>query len=344
MDFELDSTQRDVANAFSKFFDEQCSMEVVRRAEPLGFDGALWAKLGETGAVGMAVPERSGGGGGRFGDLAQVVERQGRCLAPVPLIESAVAARALSRVDESEVIAAALFEVLEGTAVATIAMRPSDGARLSLLPAGAVANFAIGLVDGDLALVELDGAPPHANRSNLGSMPIADRTFTKATVMVERQAGAHDAFLELLNEWKILTALSLVGLAGRAHEMVLEYVKHRRAFGTLIGSFQSVSHRLADDIVEIDGATFLSYEAAWAADELPSRAQELGSMAFINAVETARKVSTDALHLHGGIGYTMEHDVQLYFRRARAWPLVYSDPKSECQVLADRLLAPALSD
>jgi alkylation response protein AidB-like acyl-CoA dehydrogenase len=103
-------------------------------------------------------------------------------------------------------------------------------------------------------------------------------------------------------------------------------VKERKAWGVPIGSFQAVAHRLADSATALDGARLLAYEAAWAQQEEPQRAAELAAMAFAFAYESARDATHRSLHFHGGYGFMMEYDPQLYWRRARAWTSVWGEP------------------
>jgi alkylation response protein AidB-like acyl-CoA dehydrogenase len=125
--------------------------------------------------------------------------------------------------------------------------------------------------------------------------------------------------------------------------MGVEYAKSREQFGVPIGSFQAVAHRLADAATEVDGAELLVREAAWAADEgLPS-APKLAVMAFLYAGETAQLAAEESLHFHGGYGFTLEYDIQLYFRRAKAWSLALAPPATEYQALADRVLGAQIS-
>jgi alkylation response protein AidB-like acyl-CoA dehydrogenase len=129
-------------------------------------------------------------------------------------------------------------------------------------------------------------------------------------------------------------------VAAEAHRIALAYVKERKAFGVPIGWFQTVAHRLADSITDLDGARFLVHKAAWAVDQKDETGPRLVSMAYVFAAELAERVTAEALHFHGGIGYTMEHDIQLYFRRAKCWPLALGDPRNEMSVLSTRLLGP----
>ena len=101
-----------------------------------------------------------------------------------------------------------------------------------------------------------------------------------------------------------------------------------------------MAHPLADSATALDGARFLALEAAWAADEGVDRANELAGLAFGFAGDTARDVTARALHVHGGYGFMMEYDIQLFYRRARGWSLVFDDPTRETLRLADQLFGP----
>jgi alkylation response protein AidB-like acyl-CoA dehydrogenase len=114
------------------------------------------------------------------------------------------------------------------------------------------------------------------------------------------------------------------------------YVKERRQFGVPIGAFQAVGHRLADAATALDGARLLVYEAAGAVDEGWARAATLADMAFGFAAETAQRVAAESLHFHGGYGFMVEYDIQLYFSRAKAWALVGGDPRRCYQQVGDR--------
>jgi alkylation response protein AidB-like acyl-CoA dehydrogenase len=133
---------------------------------------------------------------------------------------------------------------------------------------------------------------------------------------------AHRCYAVAKDEWLVLTASSLVGLARGALDLGVGYVTERRQFDRPIGSFQSVAHRLADAATRVDGARLLAQEAAYAGDQRTDSASTLASMAFAFAAETARAVTTEALHFHGGYGYMMEYDIQMYFRRAMALALL----------------------
>lgn len=340
MDFNLSETQSDVRELFTGFFESRSGSEAVRRAEPAGFDPEMWRALLDLGVLGMGLPPEMGGDGVGLGELMFAAEAAGRQLAPVPLVETLVATRLLARSGDSSA-RELLTPVLNGQRLLTFGLHPlRSGEPIAALPAGSVANEAVLLRDGELVVAELAGATPRPVIENLGSLPLADTEIAATRLTVATGTEAADMFARARDEWKILTAMSLIGLAARAFEIGLDYVKIRKAFGKLIGSFQTVGHKLADDVVQLDGARFLCYKAAWATDESTPDAAALTSMAFLYASETAARLTGNSLHLHGGVGFTMEHDIQLYYRRAKAWPLMLGDPRREYQVLADRLYGP----
>lgn len=332
MDLRLTDEQDQLVGAFAGLYGKRATSEQVRAAEPLGFDSRLWEQLIELGVVAMAVSENDGGWGATPLDLALVAEQQGRFVAPAPCIEAQVAARLLARVG------ADVAPLLAGDRLATVALHPADRGKAAAVPAAAVADDAL-VLDGDqLLLVPLEGT--RAPFANLGSMPLADVDIAVGVTIADGPAAvaAHDAALD---DWLRLTAAALVGIGARALELGVEYVKERKAWGVPIGSFQSISHRLADSATAIDGARLLAYEAAWAATDDLDRAAPLAAMAFAFASEAARDATYRSLHYHGGYGFMMEYDVQLLWRRARAWAGVYGEPAVAYRRVADRRYARA---
>lgn len=321
MDLQPSPEQQQLIDAFAGLYGDLAPPEAVRAAEPLGHDDGLWRKLVATGGVEMALPEDRGGFGASLLDLALVAEQHGRHVAPAPLPEAQVAARLLARLEKPPVD---LADLAHGHRLVTLAVRPAAHGRAGLVPAGAVADDAIVLVGDRLVLVGLSGAVPVRN---LGCLPLADVALDGEghTVLAEGPAAV-GLFAEAVDEWRVLTAAALSGLAARALEIGVEYVKQRKAFGRFLGEFQAVAHRLADRASEVDGCELLVREAAWAAEADPGRTAELASMALAFAAETARDASHEALHFHGGYGFMLEYPIQLYYRRARAWGAVLESP------------------
>jgi alkylation response protein AidB-like acyl-CoA dehydrogenase len=334
VDLSLGEDQQTLRVAFAEFFDKEATVERVRAAEPLGFDQDLWAKLAGTGAVAMGLPEEAGGGGASNLDLALVAEQYGRRLAPVPFVECAAAGRVLAAAGATDLLGG----VADGSTLPTLALSPPRDGRLRLVPAGAVAEIVVAL-DGDrlIALRREPGPRPHVAASpNFGSSPLADWSLADGE-LIELAAGprAVQLYEDGVSQWKLLTGAALGGLRASALELGVSYVKARKAFGVIIGSFQAIQHRLADLVVAGDGAQLLMYEAAWARDTGQPQAAALASMAFLFAADCAFRTTRECLQFHGGYGFTLEYDIQLYFQRAKAWPLALGDSRREYQRLAD---------
>jgi alkylation response protein AidB-like acyl-CoA dehydrogenase len=332
VDLDFTADQQALRETVREFFRKESPTAVVRAAEPLGFDEVLWRKAVDLGLAAIAVPEDQGGGGAGLVELAIAAEVLGETLAPVPLIEAAVANRLLASFAD----APTLEPVAAGERLATLALHPARGGVAALVPAGAVADLVAVLRDDELLLVErpvdLTPAVP-----NLGSMPLADWLVPADATVLATGPAAVAAHRAAVSQWRALTAVALVGLAQKALEIGVEYVKQRRAFGVLLASFQTIQHRLADDATAVEGAGTLSYQAAWAHDVGSGDAENLATASFLFASETAFRVASESLHFHGGYGYTLEYDIQLYFRRAKAWPLVAGDRRAAYADLARRL-------
>jgi alkylation response protein AidB-like acyl-CoA dehydrogenase len=349
VDLEPTEEQAAVVELFDALAGRWSTADAVRRHEALGFSPELWEQLVAAGAPGMAVAEDRGGGGSGLLELALGVEQLGRHLAPAPLVEHAVTARLLTRAGDELPPG-----VVEGTAVATIALRPAVDHLARLVPAGAIAHHVVAL-DGD-TLVLVTTEPPGAAVPNLASLPLADRPVDGPGVTVlATGARARALHANALAEWRALTAAALAGLGAAALELARGYVTDRQQFGVPIGSFQAIQHALADVAVALDGAQLLARKSAWAFDHAAVRADDraeraadadptvLAAMAFLFCAEQAQIASTRALHYHGGYGFMEEYDAQLFYRRAKGWALVLDDPALEYQRVAAARYGPVPS-
>lgn len=331
MDLSLSAEQQQLVDSFAAMYARESTSERVRAAEPSGFDPALWKALLKTGAVEMAVDDVAGGWVASELELALIAEQYGRVLASAPVIEAQVAARLLSGCQTAG--AELLGEVLGGDKLVSFAPRAARQNALGLVPAGAVADDVVAMVGGRLIAVPLGG-----NRrpvQNLGSLPLADISVGEDGIVLAEGDDARRLFSDALDLWLALTAAALAGAAKKAVELGVEYAKQRHAFGTPIGSFQAVSHPLADSATAADGALLLAFEAACAFVDEPKRVAELAAMAFAFAYETARDATQRSLHIHGGYGFGMEGDIQLYYRRVRGWAMVYGEPAVALDRVAD---------
>jgi alkylation response protein AidB-like acyl-CoA dehydrogenase len=342
MDLSLGEDQLTVRAAFAEFFGKEATIERVRAAEPLGFDQDLWTKLTGTGAIAMGLPEDAGGGGASNLDLVLVAEEFGRRIAPVPFVEATAAGHVLAAAGATGLTTGPIADltagVADGSILATLALSPAREGRLRLVPAGAVAEVVVAL-DGDrlIALRRPPGSRPHVEPvPNFGASPLADWRLDDGELIV-LATGPHATRLyqDGVSLWRLLMAAALGGLRSAALDLGVAYVKARKAFGVIIGSFQAIQHRLADVTVAGDGAQLLVYEAAWARDTGQPEAAALAAMALLFGADCAFRTTRECLQFHGGYGFTLEYDIQLYFRRAKAWPLALGDSRREYERLAD---------
>jgi alkylation response protein AidB-like acyl-CoA dehydrogenase len=346
----LSEEQELLRDSVARFLRAESSPARVRAAEPLGFDPALWRGLAELGIPGMRAPEAAGGGGMSLLDAALAAEEAGRHLASAPVVEAIVATRLLAETGGRE--GAAWFErVMAGEALVTLALSDAAIRPSQIVPAAAVADAILYLDEDELVLraaAPADAAPANLGRSPLGRIALADKADGAAHAILAHGAEARAAYLAGIEEWKILTAASLAGLGRRALEMAAAYASEREAFGRLIGTYQGVSHPLADSIVDIDGAQLLVRRAIWAIARGRTDAAASVSMAFWWASQSAATAVIRAVRTFGGYGLSVEYDIQLYFRRGKAMALPLGDPGAELLRVADRLwgaeTAPPLPD
>ncbi|SDH62424.1 acyl-CoA dehydrogenase family protein [Pseudonocardia oroxyli] len=318
-DFSLDEDQLAVRAAFADFFAKECPPETVRGAEPRGFDADLWGRLLTLGVGSMSLPTTAGGDDATLVDLVLIAEELGRVLAPVPLISHVVATRMLERAGAP---ASLISAAARGDFLVTLAHAPVTGGARQLVPDAAVATHVVALLDDKLVLLSADG--PGAHVSNQGCTPLAwwrptdghDRTVLAAGA----KAGA--IHTDAVAEWRLLTAAALVGMADAALRLGVEFAKTRRTLGVPIGSLQGISFPLVDIAVGVGGTRHLVWKAAWYAQHEPGSRPELPLMAFDAASRTATHGTSASAHVHGGLGFSVEADISLYFLRAKGWSLL----------------------
>lgn len=297
------------------------SLEVVRRAEPLGFDSPLWERLRVFGIPSLAVPEAYGGGGATLAELAIIAEEAGRSLAPAPVVESMVAGRLLAALGHGD------SSVLEGSVIATMSLGSH------LVPAAAVAGIVVVPVEGGVGIVRREA--PMVAVPNIGSLPVAVVEMSDSDARVLGQ-DALRAYYIALDEWRVLTAAWLAGLGEAATLIGAGYAKARRQFGVLIGTFQAVQGPLADASTAVTGARLFAHIAAERLAADPTDPTGSAAAAFSAGSKAAQLASGVSLHVHGGYGYTMEYDIQMFARRAKAVSLLAGDPAIHLDTVADR--------
>lgn len=335
-DYSITEEQEALSDTFSTFFERECPSSRVRAAEPHGFDADLWKRLADMRAVAMGLPESAGGDGAGLVELCLMAEEFGRRAAPVPLVEAVVAARLLARAGAMQ--PDWLSDAASGVRLITLALQAGPGPQL--VPAAAVADGIVGLAGDELVLTPVATGPdPVANQ---GYAPIGwwDIAAPGERLVLETGTDALVAHQRASREWKLLMAAALIGMARAALDIGVEHARSRVAFGAPIGTYQAVSHSLADVSIAAETGRRLIHKAAWYEDNEPGSSRHLVPMAYLHAEESAMKAATVGVHVLGGVGFTVESDQQLYFRRVKGWTLVAGDPKATLVEIADEAFGP----
>jgi alkylation response protein AidB-like acyl-CoA dehydrogenase len=350
MNFGFTEEQELLSAQARKLVQGSSSPAELRRvsATALGYEPALWRQLAELGFVGLLVPERHGGAGLGWVDVAVLLEATGRGLLPSPLLSNLLASAALLELGSPEQQAAWLPRIARGELIATVALlerdqvigadgvhtrasgseqdRVLDGEKAFVHDAGSAALFVVAARDErgvGLYLVERGQAGVEAQShalidatKRMGTLRLSGVRVAREAVLAAPPAG-QAALTRLLDAGAVAVAAEAVGAAQAVHELTVEYAKTRRQFGVAIGKFQGVKHPLAEMHVEIETAKSLVYYAAWALDAAPAELARAASMAKAYASEAFARIGIDAIQLHGAIGYTEEYDAQLYLKRSK---------------------------
>jgi alkylation response protein AidB-like acyl-CoA dehydrogenase len=297
MDFDLTEDQQEIKRVARDLLGARSTMARVREAaEARRYDDALWQEIVALGWPGIAVDERHGGQGLGAVELSVLLEELGYACAATPFLSTAVVAAVLQSVGTDRQRERWLPGLVSGEVRAGVGPR-------DLVLDGSDAAIVL-LIDGDTAtLLESFDSEPFDS---------VDPTRRFARVrgdgeMLESDAAARFA---------VAVAGEVVGVCQRALEMTLEYVKERKQFGVPVGSFQAVSHRCAQMLLQTESARSAGYFGAWAADADPSRLAEGAALAAAAAATAGREVTASAIQNHGGIGFTWEADVHWLYKRA----------------------------
>ena len=302
MDFDLTEDQREIKRTARELLAARSPWEAVRAAsEAGGPDERLWGELRELGWPGIAVAEEHGGQGLGAVELAVLLEEHGYACAATPFLATATAAAAIQAAGSPEQQARWLPGLASGEQTAAVGRRD--------LVAGSADAAVVVVVDGDAAEV-LDGA-------TAGLEPVQTIDGTRAHARLTGGAEGEPLGAGAAERVTIALAAEVVGLTQRALDMTVEYVKERKQFGVPVGSFQAVSHRCAQMLLDTETARSTAYFAAWAADADPDRLAEAAALAGAAAAGGVREVTAGAIQAHGGIGFTWEADVHWMYKRAQ---------------------------
>jgi alkylation response protein AidB-like acyl-CoA dehydrogenase len=334
MNFEISDDQQMMRETFARLLDDMSSMTRVRAAQATGFDRALWSGLAELGAFAMRVPADMGGLELGTIDAALLMEEAGRTLATGPLAETLMAARLLAQLGSD-----ALDDVIAGSKVATIAFHDIAARPVQWLSGGASADLVVARNGDAVVLVSLTESDRHAE-DTLASNGIGEVDLAKArqTVLGEGKE-ALDAFAAAREEWKLLMAAALSGLSREALRLAAAYACERHAFGVPIGTFQGLSHPMANLVTEVEGGKYTTWKVIHEIASGEENAAAHVSMALWWAAKTAGSVGIQATRTFGGYGLSTEYDIHLYNLRAKAWPAIMGDPQYLLEEAGRRLYA-----
>jgi alkylation response protein AidB-like acyl-CoA dehydrogenase len=374
MELEFTPEQDLLRDAVRGVCAKHAGLDVVRQMEedPRGYPEQLWTQLSETGLVGLSLPERWGGSGMSMLDAVVVYEELGRTLAPSPHFVSSVISGGLltlagtdaqrqewlPRIASGEaVVTPAWLEPGRGFGPTGVQLRAEprdDGWRLSGTKrhvhfAGAADRLLV------LARARGDGADGVVfllvDPATEGVTLVPERTVASDTqcrveldgVQVEADAAVGTggsgwaAWDRVMHDGIVLLAAQAVGGARHTLDITVQYAKDRFQFDKPLGAFQAIAHYLADAVTRVDGAETLVWEAAWAHSTGRPTAR-LAPMAKLFACETFRDVTAMAQQVFGGVGFTVEYEVQLYFRRAKQLQLSWWDSRYLEELVAADLL------
>jgi alkylation response protein AidB-like acyl-CoA dehydrogenase len=326
MDFSFTAEQEDLRRAVRDVADDRATSAQRRAAldTPAGQDAALWKVLTELGLPALGVPEPRGGAGASFVDAAVVLEEGGKALFAAPLLPGLVAGFAADDAD--------LHAALVAGGVATVGAGAPGGPVRHVVD-GAAADWVV-LAGGDGLYV---GSA--ADAQVVGQQTL-DPTRRQATVTLPEQAarrvGDADRAERAVDLLRVALAVEAVGVARWCVEPTVDHLKTREQFERPIGSFQALQHRAADLLVMLEAAASAAYYAAWAAADSPAELPVMAPLALSVCADAAFRIAADTIQLHGGIGFTWEHDAHLYFKRATATRLLLGDTHEQRRLVAAR--------
>ena len=368
MYFDLTDEQQAIKSTAREFLAARFKSERIRElaASEDGFDAAGWKEMSELGWPGLALPEEWGGQGLGIVDLAVLFEEMGYALAPSPLLSNTIVGLALAMCGSDEQRERYLRPLAAGERRGTPALwdagspatpgeftMPAEadgdgvvlnGEKTLVLDAAGADFFMVATADGRRHLVASDAdgvtVTPEASidLTRRVSTVRFDGVRVDAADTMPREAA--DYFPVLFRVCVALAAES-TGIAQRTMEMAVSYAKDRQQFGRPIGAYQAVSHRCAQMLLETENSRSAVYGAAWAADAEPESLPLAASMAKAYASDAGWRVPDASIQVHGGIGFTWEHDLHFFLKRGRANAALFGDAKWHRERVADAVLARA---
>ena len=373
MNVALSEEQEMLKKASRDFLTERCTKKVVKELEGSvnGYSSELWQEMAELGWMGMAIPEKYGGGGMSFLDLAVLLEEMGRACLPGPFFSTVVlGALPILDLGSEEQKQRHLPKIAQGEAIFTLALTepgfqnydpPSievsaaleggdyviDGTKLFVADAHiadcliCVARTEGQAKDGDgITSFLVDAKDPGIKYTVLKTIAndkLCEVVFNKVRVngdsMLGQQVHGWDEVQRVVERAALAKCCEMLGGLQMIVEMTIDYAKERKQFGRPIGSFQIIQHYCADIATDVEGARFSTYRAAWMLSEGMSCTREVAvAKAWIG--EASQRVTALAHQVHGAIGVTIEHDLHYYTRRAKAGELAFGDSDFYREIVA----------
>lgn len=356
------------------FLAKECPKQFVREMEmdERGYSPQLWLEMAQLGWLGLPFPERYGGGGGSFLDLVVLLEEMGRACLPGPFLSSVVLGglpilaagseeqkqQFLPAIAQGKIFTLALTEAdgsYEAASIKTRATPDKDDYIISgtklFVPDAHIADYLLcpartkESLSGDegLSLFIIDAKSQGINYTPLitiASDKQCEVVFDEVRVPITDILGALDegwwVVEKTLQYAAIAQCAEMVGAAQQVLEMSVDYAKQRVQFDRPIGSFQAIQHHCANMLIDIDGMRYLTYQAAWLLSEgLPAAKEVAMAKAWVS--QAIRRVTALGHQIHSGVGYTMDHDLQLYFRRGKAAEVIFGDANFHRELIASQL-------
>ena len=367
--------QEELRRSVRRFLESKSPPSEVRRLmeTPKGYDEAIWAQMAkELGLQSLHIPERYGGQGFSFLELTVVLEEMGRALLGSPYFSSVcLAANAILNVGTENEKQGLLPAIASGESIGAFAFFESngkwdssgvtmeatregpttyrlngtkmfvlDGHSADLIVAVARSGGATGTQG--ISFFTVDGSAHGLTRTPIQTMDetrkLATLEFADVPASLLGEVGSGWAALsKTLDQAAVCLAAEQVGGAQRCLEMAVEYAQVRSQFGRPIGSFQAIKHKCADMLVEVESAKAAAHYAARAVAEDNVELPVAASMAKSYCSEAYLHAATENIHIHGGIGFTWEHDAHLYFKRAKSSELLFGDPTYHRELVAQRI-------
>jgi alkylation response protein AidB-like acyl-CoA dehydrogenase len=373
MDLKFTEDQQILRDTVQRLCNDSAPIAVVREMEddPIGYPESFWKQMGELGLVGLTLPEEYGGSAQSAIEAAIVYEELGRSLAPSPHFASSVMSGGVLFVAGSNeqkqewlpkiatgeaILTPAWLEPKNGFGPNGVRMKATlgaDGYRLNgvkrHVPFASAAARLLVLVrtgdgESDIDLVLVDPKAPGVQLQQ--QYTIASDTQYKVTFNDVRVPSAArigtagsgwETWKQVMYDGIVMLAAQAMGGAQRALEMTVQYSKERQQFGKPLAAFQALSHYMADASAAIDGGTTLAYEAAWARSTGRS-IKRLAPMAKLFACQTYRDMTAMCMQVYGGYGFTIDYDIQLYFRRAKQMQMSWWDSRYLEELIASDVL------